>query len=98
MTSTLPTRASLAAIVVTALAMTACGGSDHTTRPIDVTASPLMTFSGYQVPGQSDKFTADGRWYLTGDAGRVDGDFAATDEPNPPRRHGDRTPARRAAR
>jgi acetyl-CoA synthetase len=45
---------------------------------IDVTASPLMTFRGYQVSGQSDaKFTADGRWYLTGDAGRfdVDGDF-----------------------
>src|SRR5436305_1893265 len=34
-----------------------------------------MTFRGYQTPGQSDaKFTADGRWYLTGDAGRVDAD------------------------
>ena len=45
---------------------------------IDVAASPLMTFRGYQIPGQSDaKFTADGRWYLTGDAGRIDtdGDF-----------------------
>src|SRR5689334_2414787 len=45
---------------------------------IDVAASPLMTFRGYQVPGQSAaKFTADGRWYLTGDAGRsdTDGDF-----------------------
>uniref|UniRef100_A0A1V2I1S8 AMP-dependent synthetase n=1 Tax=Pseudofrankia asymbiotica TaxID=1834516 RepID=A0A1V2I1S8_9ACTN len=45
---------------------------------IDVAASPLMTFRGYQVPGQSDaKFTADGRWYLLGDAGRfdADGDF-----------------------
>ena len=42
---------------------------------IDVAASPLMTFRGYQLPGQSDaKFTADGRWYLTGDAGRVDAD------------------------
>jgi len=42
---------------------------------IDVAASPLMTFRGYQVPGQSDaKFTADGRWYLTGDAGRLDAD------------------------
>ncbi|MGY1497050.1 AMP-binding protein [Streptomyces sp. QTS52] len=42
---------------------------------IDVAASPLMTFSGYQIPGQSDaKFTADGRWYLTGDAGRIDAD------------------------
>ncbi len=42
---------------------------------IDVAASPLMTFRGYQIPGQSDaKFTADGRWYLTGDAGRIDAD------------------------
>ncbi|WP_257003725.1 AMP-binding protein [Streptomyces sp. SA15] len=42
---------------------------------IDVAASPLMTFRGYQIPGQSDaKFTADGRYYLTGDAGRVDAD------------------------
>jgi acetyl-CoA synthetase len=42
---------------------------------IDVAASPLMTFRGYQLPGQSDtKFTPDGRWYLTGDAGRVDAD------------------------
>ncbi|MEU1370931.1 AMP-binding protein [Streptomyces sp. NPDC005803] len=45
---------------------------------IDVAASPLMTFRDYQIPGQSaSKFTRDGRWYLTGDAGRVeaDGDF-----------------------
>jgi acetyl-CoA synthetase len=42
---------------------------------IDVAASPLMTFHGYQIPGQSDaKFTPGGRWYLTGDAGRVDAD------------------------
>ncbi|WP_109005909.1 AMP-binding protein [Streptomyces rishiriensis] len=42
---------------------------------IDVAASPLMTFRDYQLPGQSDaKFTADGRYYLTGDAGRVDSD------------------------
>jgi acetyl-CoA synthetase len=42
---------------------------------IDVAGSPLMTFRGYQIAGQSDaKFTADGRWYLTGDAGRVDAD------------------------
>lgn len=42
---------------------------------IDVAESPLMTFGGYQIPGQSDaKFTADGRWYLTGDAGRIDAD------------------------
>ncbi|SNQ46704.1 Acetyl-CoA synthetase [Frankia canadensis] len=45
---------------------------------IDVAASPLMTFRGYQIPGQSDaRFTADKRWYLIGDAGRFDpdGDF-----------------------
>ncbi|MDX3568568.1 AMP-binding protein [Streptomyces sp. ID05-47C] len=45
---------------------------------IDVAESPLMTFSDYQIPGQAGtKFTADGRWYLTGDAGRIDsgGDF-----------------------
>ncbi|MFJ9006092.1 AMP-binding protein [Streptomyces canus] len=42
---------------------------------IDVAESPLMTFGGYQTPGQSDaKFTADGRYYLTGDAGRIDAD------------------------
>ncbi|WP_412517437.1 AMP-binding protein [Actinomadura madurae] len=47
---------------------------------IDV-ASPLMTFRNYQTPGQSaSKFTADGRWYLTGDTGSVDadGDFFFT--------------------
>jgi len=44
---------------------------------IDVAASPLMTFRGYYQadPEQSAaKFTADGRWYLTGDAGRMDAD------------------------
>ncbi|MET8511815.1 AMP-binding protein [Streptomyces sp. NPDC005077] len=42
---------------------------------IDVAASPLMTFRDYQIPGQkASKFTPDGRWYLTGDAGRVDSD------------------------
>ncbi|MEE1757780.1 MULTISPECIES: AMP-binding protein [unclassified Streptomyces] len=42
---------------------------------IDVAASPLMTFRDYQIPGQSaSKFTSDGRYYLTGDAGRVDAD------------------------
>ncbi|MGW0422206.1 AMP-binding protein [Streptomyces sp. NPDC003015] len=44
---------------------------------IDVAASPLMTFRDYQIPGQADaKFTAHGRWYLTGDAGRIDTDGA----------------------
>jgi acetyl-CoA synthetase len=45
---------------------------------IDLAASPLMTFRGYQLAGQSDaKFTDGGRWYLTGDTGRfdADGDF-----------------------
>jgi acetyl-CoA synthetase len=47
---------------------------------IDVAASPLMTFQSYHQaePEQSaTKFTPDGRWYLTGDAARVDtdGDF-----------------------
>lgn len=42
---------------------------------IDVAQSPLMTFGDYQIPGQAGaKFTADGRWYLTGDAGRIDAD------------------------
>ncbi|RPE46814.1 acetyl-CoA synthetase [Streptomyces sp. Ag109_O5-1] len=42
---------------------------------IDVAESPLMTFRDYQIPGQSaSKFTPDGRWYLTGDAGLVDAD------------------------
>ncbi|NJP90906.1 AMP-binding protein [Nonomuraea sp. FMUSA5-5] len=39
---------------------------------LDVTASPLMWFTGYaDTPA---RFTPDGRWYLTGDAGTVDDD------------------------
>lgn len=40
----------------------------------DLTASPLAWFSGYlNDPERSaEKFTEDGRWYLTGDTGRVD--------------------------
>jgi acetyl-CoA synthetase len=42
---------------------------------VDVPASPFMTFTDYQTAGQADaKFTADRRWYLTGDAARVDAD------------------------
>ncbi|MEU6226309.1 AMP-binding protein [Streptomyces sp. NPDC047042] len=42
---------------------------------IDVAGSALMTFRDYQIAGQSgSKFTPDGRWYLLGDAGRVDAD------------------------
>ncbi len=43
---------------------------------IDLHASPLAWFNGYVAePGKSaEKFSADGRWYLTGDSGRVDRD------------------------
>ncbi|MFC3961489.1 AMP-binding protein [Nocardia jiangsuensis] len=34
---------------------------------IDIAASPLMTFTGYTGRGAADRFTADGRFYLTGD-------------------------------
>ncbi|MGI9210070.1 MAG: AMP-binding protein [Rhodococcus sp. (in: high G+C Gram-positive bacteria)] len=41
---------------------------------IDVPASPLVWFTGYvDAPEKTaDRFSDDGRWYLTGDAGRVD--------------------------
>jgi acetyl-CoA synthetase len=45
---------------------------------VDVAASPFMTFTDYQTAGQAAaKFSADRRWYLTGDSSRVDtdGDF-----------------------
>jgi acetyl-CoA synthetase len=43
---------------------------------VDRLASPLAVFRGYagQPPMPADKFTADGRWYLTGDTGLVDED------------------------
>jgi acetyl-CoA synthetase len=43
---------------------------------IDVAASPLMTFRGYDSANlkQGNKFTAEGRWYLTGDVGAMDAD------------------------
>jgi acetyl-CoA synthetase len=52
---------------------------------VDVAQSPLMTFTGYQhETGPSAKITSDGRWYLTGDAGRMDADgdvfFSARDD------------------
>jgi acetyl-CoA synthetase len=52
---------------------------------IDTAASPMMTFRGYAEGGRrSGKFTADGRWYLTGDVARVDADgdffFSARDD------------------
>ncbi|RNM12037.1 AMP-binding protein [Nocardioides pocheonensis] len=40
---------------------------------VEIEASPLMTFAGYQQPSPSaDKFAADGRYYLTGDLAKVD--------------------------
>lgn len=53
---------------------------------IDLSDSPLAWFGGYQDDAQksAEKFSADGRWYLTGDAGRVDADgycyFSARDD------------------
>lgn len=43
---------------------------------MDLAASPLAWFQGYVAdPVKSaEKFTADGRWYLTGDIGRIDED------------------------
>ncbi|WP_051498962.1 AMP-binding protein [Nocardia sp. BMG51109] len=34
---------------------------------IDIAGSPLMTFTGYSGRDATDRFTADGRFYLTGD-------------------------------
>lgn len=49
---------------------------------VDVPASPCMTFSGYwEDPARSgDRFSADGRWYYTGDAGTAyaDGSLAVS--------------------
>ena len=53
---------------------------------IDTHNSPLMWFAGYvDAPEKTaQRFTADGRWYLTGDAGQTDEDgfffFSARDE------------------
>jgi acetyl-CoA synthetase len=53
---------------------------------LDLTQSPLAWFKGYvDAPAKSaEKFTADGRWYLTGDVGRIDKDgdfyFASRDD------------------
>lgn len=43
---------------------------------IDVPASPLMWFTGYhEAPEKTaERFSADGRWYYTGDAAKVDAD------------------------
>lgn len=53
---------------------------------IDVAASPLMTFHGYQQDqdATATRFTPDGRFYLTGDIARMDTDgdffFSARDD------------------
>lgn len=43
---------------------------------IDTTASPLMWFTGYSDAPEKTaaRFTPDGRWYITGDAGQTDED------------------------
>lgn len=42
----------------------------------DLAASPLAWFGGYESEPEksAEKFTADGRWYVTGDLGQVDED------------------------
>ncbi|MHA7174090.1 AMP-binding protein [Arthrobacter monumenti] len=53
---------------------------------IDVPASPLMWFPGYtsDETKTAERYSADGRWYITGDSGRVDDDgsffFSARDD------------------
>ncbi len=53
---------------------------------VDVANSPLLWFGGYlDAPERTaERFTADGRWYLTGDAGSRDADgcfrFSARDD------------------
>lgn len=43
---------------------------------IDLAGSPLMWFGGYvDAPEKTaERFSSDGRWYYTGDAGTIDGD------------------------
>ena len=53
---------------------------------IDLSASPLAWFDGYDgdLAKTAEKFSADGRWYLTGDTGLRDADgyfhFSARDD------------------
>ncbi|CAM3267767.1 AMP-binding protein [Nocardioides dubius] len=53
---------------------------------IDLAGSPLMWFTGYvDAPEKTaERFSADGRWYYTGDAGQMDADgflyFSARDD------------------
>ncbi|BCW05711.1 AMP-binding protein [Arthrobacter sp. NtRootA1] len=43
---------------------------------VEVAGSPLMWFAGYKDAPEktAERFSPDGRWYLTGDAGKVDED------------------------
>ena len=43
---------------------------------VDATESPLMWFTGYKDAPEktAERFSTDGRWYITGDAGKVDSD------------------------
>jgi acetyl-CoA synthetase len=49
---------------------------------LDIAASPCMTFAGYWEDAErsSERFSADGRWYFTGDAGTAyaDGSIAVS--------------------
>jgi acetyl-CoA synthetase len=53
---------------------------------IDIAQSPLAWFQGYvdDAAKSAEKFSADGRWYITGDVGRVDDEgyyyFSARDD------------------
>lgn len=53
---------------------------------VELGNSPLMWFTGYRDSANrsAERFTADGRWYLTGDTARMDSDgyvyFAARDD------------------
>src|SRR5574337_309152 len=53
---------------------------------VDLANSPLMWFTGYanEPEKTAERFTPDGRWYLTGDAGSKDGEgyvfFSARDD------------------
>jgi acetyl-CoA synthetase len=53
---------------------------------IDIAQSPLAWFQGYvdDLAKSAEKFSADGRWYITGDVGRVDDEgyyyFSARDD------------------
>ncbi|WP_284982304.1 AMP-binding protein [Arthrobacter sp. efr-133-TYG-118] len=58
-------------------------GSDELAAPgemgrvaVDAAASPMMWFSGYKDAPEktAERFSQDGRWYITGDAGKKDAD------------------------